>query len=83
MHLRRRQSIKRGRNLLLPRQAILAVNLRPRLKIIDTLLQQSSPQDDFVGPHGILLVVDMRSAVLAVVLFYPRVSHVLVGCMLD
>lgn len=51
------------RNLLLPPQPILAVNLRRRLEIS---LQQARPQHDLVLAHGLLSVVHVCGAVLAV-----------------
>lgn len=51
------------RNLLLPPQPILAVNLRRRLEL---RLQQARPQHDLVVAHGLLRVVHVCGAVLAV-----------------
>ena len=56
------------RNLLLPRQAVLAVDLRTRREVLDTLVEQSCPQNNAVRAEGFLGVVDMGGAVLAVVL---------------
>lgn len=66
-NLRRRHNIKAGRNLLLPGQTILAENLRAGSKLLEPLVQQSSPEHNLVGPQSLLGVVHVCGAVLAVV----------------
>ena len=66
-HLRRRHSLERSRNLLLPRQTDLGVNLGRRLEVLDTLVEQTGAQDDAVRAERLLCVVHVRGAVLAVV----------------
>jgi len=66
LYLRRRHNLECLRNLLLPRQAVLAKDFRTRLEVFDTFVQQSCPQDNAVGAEGLLLMVHVRGAVLAV-----------------
>ena len=68
-------SLKGVRNLLLPRQAVLAVDLRTRLEVLHTLVEQSCPQNNVVWAEGFLGVVHMGGAVLAVVLRSIRMKN--------
>jgi hypothetical protein len=61
--LRRRHRLKAMRNLLLPPQAVLAVNLRRGLEV---RLQQTRSKHDLVLAQGLLRVVHVCGAVLAV-----------------
>jgi hypothetical protein len=62
--LRRRHRLKAVRNLLLPSQAVLAVNLRRGLEV---RLQQTRSKHDLVLAQRLLCVVHVCGAVLAVV----------------
>jgi hypothetical protein len=68
--LRRRHGIKRLRKLLLPAKPRLSINLRRGLesRARPVLVQQTSAKHDLVVAEDFLLVVDVRCAVLAVVL---------------
>ena len=63
-HLRRRHTIERGSDLLLPWQTNLAVDLRCRLEVFDTLVEQTGTQHDAVWAESVLCVVYVRSTVL-------------------
>jgi hypothetical protein len=66
IHLRRRQSLERLRDLFLPPQSCLAEDLSSGLQSsIKALLEQASAQHDGIVAHDFLVVVDMRGAVLA------------------
>ena len=65
---RRRQSLKCVRNLLLPGQSRLAVNLGSRLEILP-LLEQDCADYDFVAHDG-LMVVNVGRTVWAIVAVY-------------
>lgn len=54
------------RNLLLPVKPILAINLRRRRKL-SPLIQQPRADDNHIRAQNLLVVVDVRGAVLAVV----------------
>jgi hypothetical protein len=67
VYLRRRHGLEASRYLLLPRQARLGIDLRRRLEVLDALVEQTGAQDNVVGAEGLLCVVDVGGAVLAVV----------------
>lgn len=66
-HLRRRHALEGGRNLLLPWQAHLGVDLGRGLEVLDTLVEQAGAEDNVVGAESLLCVVHVGGAVLAVV----------------
>lgn len=68
-YLRRRHRLKSLGNLLLPSKPRLSVNLRGGLEACTqtAVVQEDGAQDDVLG-HDVLLVVDVRGAVLAVIL---------------
>lgn len=67
VYLRRRHALEASGDLLLPWQAHLGVDLRRRLEVLDSLVQQTGAKDDAVGAERLLCVVDVGGAVLAVV----------------
>jgi len=77
-YLRRRHSLKSLRNLLLPSKPRLSVDLSSRLqsRANATIVQQHSAQHNLVVAEGFLLVVDVRGAVLAVVLLRHLLYYV-------
>lgn len=56
-------------NGLLPREAILAVQLSRNLEVT-VAVKEDRAHDDFVGSHGCLVVVGVGSAVGAVIAVY-------------
>lgn len=66
-YLRWRHAIERGGDFLLPWQTNLAVDLRCRLEVFDTLVEQTSTQHDVVWAESLLCVIYVRSAVLHLV----------------
>lgn len=64
-------------NGLLPREAILAVQLSRNLEVTVTV-KEDCAHNDFVGSHGCLVVVGVGSAVGAVVAVYCVACTVLI-----
>ena len=58
-HLLRRQNLEGVGNLLLPREAVLAVDLGSRAKVLATLGEKTCAQDDLVVAESGLVVVDV------------------------
>lgn len=58
-HLLRRQNLEGVGNLLLPREAVLAVNLSSRAKVLAALREETCAQDDLVVAKSGLVVVDV------------------------
>lgn len=54
-------------NLLLPTHLCLSINLSSRLKLLSFLTQQNSAGDDRIITHNRLVMVNMSSAIWAVV----------------
>ena len=66
------------RNLLLPLHLVLAVDLRADVKVLAGLRQQRRADHDGVRAHDLLVMVDVRCALRAVIAIYGVATVALV-----